>query len=61
MGKLALYTRCYDDRMSGYSMQKSPKEAKSELTPDLDNLLERIISGKESYGLRNARRLSKTR
>lgn len=33
--------------MSSYGVQKFPKEAKSELTPDLDNLLERIISGKE--------------
>jgi hypothetical protein len=28
-------------------MQKSHKETKSELSPELDDLLERVISGKE--------------
>ena len=28
-------------------MQKSHKEAKSELNPELDDLLERVVSGKE--------------
>lgn len=30
-----------------YNVQKSHKEAKSELSPDLDDLLERVVSGKE--------------
>ena len=28
-------------------MQKAHKETKSELSPDLDDLLERVVSGKE--------------
>jgi hypothetical protein len=34
-------------------MQKSHKESKSELSPELDDLLERVISGKEKVTVYN--------
>jgi len=50
-----------------YNMQKSHKETKSELSPELDELLERVVSGKEKVTvydtpedyLKNARKIIK--